>query len=286
MSTTPTTTTTSHPAPSFLALPAEIRNKIYAYLLSPSPSVPKTLYHDRHGRQPHFSLHPALLSTCRQIHLEASPFLYDHNIFLISYISAVVQQCTGGCYPDHITDPPPLLRDDEFTYQPFSRGWLEVEEEDDENSQSKEVQFPHGIIYPHVLQRLKNVELHTSPSAIWGSAMMGDYPSHIGPMLLKIFGILGGGEEQSLGNAPPLPSKKQLKVEIVVSWKGGAIFSAGLDDSKPWIPRSRVPRGGRAKDRQGADINERLVEAVVEVSKVRNVEVVENEKRVDLEKLS
>jgi hypothetical protein len=62
--------------PSFLDLPGEIRNQIYAYLLViPAPSTTLKLG-DR------YPIYPTILATNSQIHAEALPFLYAHNTFL------------------------------------------------------------------------------------------------------------------------------------------------------------------------------------------------------------
>ncbi|KAI9803245.1 MAG: hypothetical protein M1825_002036 [Sarcosagium campestre] len=68
-----------------LRLPREIRLRIYGYLLK-SPSsikVQRTLTSSRSRRpsaNPHL-LHPAILSTCRIIHHEATSVLYGQNLF-------------------------------------------------------------------------------------------------------------------------------------------------------------------------------------------------------------
>lgn len=59
----------------FLDLPGEIRNQIYHHLLTiPTLSTPRLL-----GDRP---LHPNLLTTSRQIYLEAKQILYGCNTFL------------------------------------------------------------------------------------------------------------------------------------------------------------------------------------------------------------
>lgn len=60
---------------SFTDLPGEIRNKIYNHLLIlPALSTPRLL-----GDPP---LYPQILSTCRQVHVEARQILYGCNTFL------------------------------------------------------------------------------------------------------------------------------------------------------------------------------------------------------------
>ncbi|KFX89843.1 hypothetical protein O988_08471 [Pseudogymnoascus sp. VKM F-3808] len=60
----------------FLALPGEIRNRIYTLLLVvPPPSTTTAL-----SETP--SIHPQILGVNRQIHHEALPFLYAQNTFI------------------------------------------------------------------------------------------------------------------------------------------------------------------------------------------------------------
>lgn len=62
-----------------LSLPGEIRNQIYHMLLIvPAPRINRPL-----GGGP--KLHPALLSVCRQIYLEAVHVLYGKNTFIAHY---------------------------------------------------------------------------------------------------------------------------------------------------------------------------------------------------------
>jgi hypothetical protein len=71
-----------------LLLPGEIRNAIYELLLT-SPLLPSlrkaiSMNHFSSYVLPALPLTPTLLSTCRQIHAEASPFLYTRNTFTAS----------------------------------------------------------------------------------------------------------------------------------------------------------------------------------------------------------
>ncbi|KAL0779392.1 hypothetical protein CaCOL14_003876 [Colletotrichum acutatum] len=61
----------------FLELPCEIRLDIYALLLLIHPPLDKV-----NTSSPQARLHPAILSTNRQIHTEGTPILYGSNIFL------------------------------------------------------------------------------------------------------------------------------------------------------------------------------------------------------------
>ena len=261
---------------SFLTLPAELRNKIYSSLLCPDPESPRTLYHDRHGRKKPLGVYPSVLRTNKQVHAEALPFLYERNTFVIDYSSAVVQQCTGGSYPDQITNPPPLLRDEKTKWRPFSRRFAEEDAGLDEEKYNSS--FEHGIIYPHVLRRMSHLHLCTAPSAVWGSTMGGEIPSHIGPLLLELLRVIAE-ECPSVTEQEP---KKKLKVVVSIGWRGGSLFGDEGDD-KPWIPRLRRRRNGGAGE--GLDINSRLGRAIFNVSKMRDVQVEEDGKPIDLKKL-
>ncbi|KAF4307881.1 hypothetical protein GTA08_BOTSDO04322 [Botryosphaeria dothidea] len=71
----------------FLRLPGELRNEIYELLLTP----PELTTQQRRAAAVHSSacssllpsadIHPAILSTCKQIHDEATPILYARNPF-------------------------------------------------------------------------------------------------------------------------------------------------------------------------------------------------------------
>lgn len=75
----------------FLDLPFEIREHVYIYLLILLPSSSINPPINDHGPL----LHPAILSTCHQIHAEALPLLYTKNTF--------------QCHPTLLTSFPRLL---------------------------------------------------------------------------------------------------------------------------------------------------------------------------------
>jgi hypothetical protein len=85
----------TQPQSPLLSLPAELRNQIYAYVLTPPADLLQ--HHRRHrallGGAPGpriasaYSAHahllaPAILAVCRQVYLEALPFLYARNVFV------------------------------------------------------------------------------------------------------------------------------------------------------------------------------------------------------------
>lgn len=71
----------------FLRLPGELRNEIYELLLtSPELTAQQRRAASIHTSScssalPKADIHPAILSTCRQIHAEATPILYARNTF-------------------------------------------------------------------------------------------------------------------------------------------------------------------------------------------------------------
>lgn len=92
------------PAPSpLLALPQELRTKIYEELLCPEPAQLLTLWHDRNGRRGSLNLHPSILRVNKRIHYEAVSLLYDNNIFEIN-LTAPVCQTKWANYTDSNPD--------------------------------------------------------------------------------------------------------------------------------------------------------------------------------------
>lgn len=83
-----------------LALPLELRTKVYEQLLVPENGSVQVIYHDRRGRSQSSDYHPAIIHANRQIHDEAMSVLYDRFVFRIELTTPVVQQCTGGYYSD------------------------------------------------------------------------------------------------------------------------------------------------------------------------------------------
>ncbi|MCJ1284037.1 hypothetical protein MMC26_003368 [Xylographa opegraphella] len=60
----------------FLSLPGELRNAIYALLLTPTSQSNPHPFH--HPLRQHHHLTPSLLRVCHQLHAESAPFLYAH----------------------------------------------------------------------------------------------------------------------------------------------------------------------------------------------------------------
>ncbi|MCJ1301386.1 hypothetical protein MMC08_004186 [Hypocenomyce scalaris] len=238
-----------------LALPLELRLRIYEELLAPNPAIVHTLYHDRRGRDRSFNIHPSILRVNTQIHDEAVAVLYDHNTFMLDLSTAVVSQCTGGSYPDRIRGPQPLFRDD------------------------AEPTTAQGLIYPHCLKRLRNIDLLTSPSAVWGSAQLGSHGSaqlgtffsHIGNLILSVLRLLAYEEAT-------MESMKRLRFTFVLGR-----FGPG---GRGWCGRLLYLFGGRGGEEDGrakrkktqrVEEMEEIVSLLRAMGKVRRIETFEQD---------
>lgn len=71
----------------FLAAPFEIRKMVFEYLLV-SVVQPVDLSRKKlSGSSSNSMFHPSILATCKQVHAEATPILYDWNIFSLYFRS-------------------------------------------------------------------------------------------------------------------------------------------------------------------------------------------------------
>jgi hypothetical protein len=212
------------------ALPLKLRTEIYEELLCPNPTRIHTLYHDRQGREPSFNLHPKILRVNKQVYDEAASLLYRSNIFEIYIATNVVRQCTGGIYPDHIPNPPPLLRKYEASQaqtepqndlrpacpaeravQPVIKPYLEL--------------GLHGIIYLHCFQRLRHIRLVTSRGAIWGQTRGGSFFTRPGELIMQIL--------QDLSDEAATSGSKILEFIVHPDWRTKyGIFQAGRTDAE------------------------------------------------------
>lgn len=195
-----------------LALPIELRSKVYEQLLRPDPDHVCTLYHDRNGREAFFDIDPTILRVNKQIYFEAISILYDNASVQIDLATPVVKQCTGGNYPDGITNPPDLFckvaeEDTELARKLDWRTALPTAEAGRPGSTAE------GYIYPYCFQRLRNIQVVTSRHAIWGSSWGGSYFSHTGKTVFRILRLLA--EEQATRS----PVTKRLKLIIRPDWR-------------------------------------------------------------------
>jgi len=208
------------------ALPLELRTKIYEELLCPNPTRVHTLYHDRQGREPSFNINPAILCVCTLAYDEAVSLLYCNNIFEIYLATSVVQQCTGGTYPDSTPDPPPLLLKHAATVEPAGSQYDLLPTRSSARAPIPYVELgSQGIIYIHCFQRLQPIRLVTSRGAIWGDSEGGLFFSSPGELILEILNDL-------IGEAPT-PARKHLEFIVQPDWltKYG-IFQSGTTDAE------------------------------------------------------
>ncbi|KAL8659350.1 MAG: hypothetical protein Q9226_000470 [Calogaya cf. arnoldii] len=161
------------------------------------------LYHDRTERQQKFLLHVQILRVNKQINAEATSILYQQNAFLFDLSSPVVRQCTGGVFADHDGDPPYLFRADSYNPKRCFR--------------------QPGVIYPHCMQRLANIEIIVSVRSIWGSTWAGEFFTHIGELLLELLRLLALD-----GTTQKSHTQKRLVFTVRKSydsrWGGDALF--------------------------------------------------------------
>lgn len=166
-------------------LPLELRARIYEYLLvgyRPDQQALR-LYHDRKGRSQPIGLSPAILRVSKATYAEASPVLYKAaaNRFKINLSTRVVNQCTGGCYPDSYGKVENLL---------IKTGDKRNEEKVDTLAAERWWPRQGGVILPESLRRIRYLQLNISYDALWGQFYGGRYFSHIGtevlPDLLRV----------------------------------------------------------------------------------------------------
>ncbi|KAI4200805.1 MAG: hypothetical protein LQ346_002286 [Caloplaca aetnensis] len=174
------------PSP-FLSLPLEIRRLVYHELLllgaihwhcpfwHGTSLRSHVLFHDRAERQQKLLLHVPILRTNKQINAEATPVLYEQNAFLINISLLVNHQSSAGMCPNRRGNPPNLFRID---------------------GHNPPRHFPApGLIYPHCIQRLANLEIIVSAHSVWGGGFSGsEFFTHIGELLLGLLHLLARDE--------------------------------------------------------------------------------------------
>ena len=222
ISTKQTASPTSSP---FLSLPPEIRHLIYQELLLGAIHwrFPKwhdtsyrsyVLYNDRTGRQQKLLIHVAILRTNKQINAEATPILYSQNAFLIDLSSRVTYQGNGGMYPDRRGKAPYLF--------------LSA----DEDTMPQEQFRAPGVIYPHCVQRLSNIEIVVSAGSVWGSMYMGgEFFTHIGALLLDLLRLLAL-DKASQPSCTPKRLVLTVKKRYDSRWGSDALFPRKREGSR------------------------------------------------------
>lgn len=210
---------TAWPPSQLLALPQELRTKIYEELLCPEPAKVHTLWHDREGRRGPFNFHPSILRVNKQTHFEAILLLYDKNTLEIDLTTNVVQDCLGN-YPDGRPDPPPLFQKDAVSAAPY------VDEVPAANTYLP-IGEAKGVISAHSFQRLHHIELRTKTVAIWGYSSTGDkYFSHTGQLIMRILQLL---TEQHCIAPSAEQTFKFILVPDFLTYQG--IFGVGRSDA-------------------------------------------------------
>ncbi|KAI4268710.1 MAG: hypothetical protein L6R35_006734 [Caloplaca aegaea] len=189
-----TKSSNSETAIHFLSLPLEMRHLVYDQLLISPLSQPCLLYHDRTGRTNPLHLHPHILRANKQINSEATSKLYQGNAFKIDLSTRVIKQCSGGMYPRRDKVPPGLIhKAPGEPLQPYSRS--------------------PGLVYPHCLRRLADLEIIISSGSIWGSAWGGSFFSHIGSLVLELLRLLAEDAAEDAAEPRSL-AKKRLTLRV------------------------------------------------------------------------
>lgn len=205
-----------------LALPQELRTKVYEELLCPEPARPLTLWHDRNGRQGSLNLHPSILRVNKQTHCEAASLLYDNNIFEIN-LTAPVCQTQRANYIDGRRDPPPLFRKDAMSADP----WLE---EIPATDPPHFLQNHKGVIYTQSFQRLRHIKIKTKTTAVWAwtTRESGGRPffTRTGELIIRTLQLLS--EQQRA----VMPIRQTFDFEVVPDWRTKyGVFQADFTDA-------------------------------------------------------
>lgn len=204
-----------------LALPQELRTKIYEELLCPEPTKVYSLWHDREGRQGLFSLRPSILRVSKQIYYEAVSLLYDNNIFEINLTTNVVQTSWNN-YLDGKSDPPPLFQKNGISTDP----WTDETPITDSHLFLRTLE---GVMNAQSFQRLRHIKIKTRRAAIWGwttRESAGErFFSHTGELIMRVLKLLS--EQPHVAT----PVQHTFEFQIVPDWttKHG-VFGGGRRD--------------------------------------------------------
>ncbi len=207
----------SWPQSPLLALPQELRTKVYEELLCLAPGevhTIKRLWHDRTGRRVPVSLYPSILRVNKQIHFEAIPLLYDSDVFeldlarnnclSIGYDSlGSILQIDTASIPLRSDEPAPV----------------------DTNLVNG---YATGFIHAHSLQRFRHIWLRTSQAAIWGD--VGDQRfccPHTRLLIIRILQLLS---EHRCAATSVRPTFKFIVVPDWLTQYG--VFAVGRSDMK------------------------------------------------------
>ena len=111
-----------------------------------------------------------------------------------------MRQCTGGNYPDRLGWARDLLR----TSQQELEEEACIKAREEPKAEGKEVVKPPrnpfrkppgvGLIYPHCLHRMQNIEIVTSVDAVWSEGFGPRILSDIATLMLEIFKVLAAND--------------------------------------------------------------------------------------------
>lgn len=173
----------------FLALPIELRTKIYEDLLSPNPHESHILYHDRIGRSLSFNIFPSILRASTQIYSEAVGILYGRNTFKIQLTTPPGHLICEDYYEDGPLEPISLFRQDLTPCDEMPGQWT---------GDFDSIAAVNGVIYPHCFRRIRKLELVTSHDALWSQKATSEYRlTDAGELLHEILRILIADQNSS-----------------------------------------------------------------------------------------
>ncbi|KAL8963989.1 MAG: hypothetical protein Q9197_007037 [Variospora fuerteventurae] len=181
-----------------------MRHLVYDQLLISPLSQPCLLYHDRTGRTNPLHLHPHILRANKQINFEATSKLYKGNALKIDLSTQVTIKCRGGMYFDRYGVPQGLIhKAPGEPPQRYSRR--------------------PGLVYPHCLRRLADLEIIISSGSIWGSAMGRSFFTKIGSLVLELLRLLAEDAAEDAAEPRSLV-KKRLTLRVEKRWDESFIF--------------------------------------------------------------
>ena len=109
--------------------------------------------------------------------------------------------------------------------------YLFLSADDDDTMPKEQFRLP-GVIYPHCVQRLSNIEIVVSAGSVWGSMFMGgEFFTHIGELLLDLLRLLAHD-----GNPQPSHTQKRLVITVKKRydsrWGSDALFPRKREGSR------------------------------------------------------
>ncbi len=216
----------SWPQSPLLALPQELRTKVYEELLCLAPGevhTIKRLWHDRTGRRVPVSLYPSILRVNKQIHFEAIPLLYDSDVFELDLAR---NNCLSIGYDS--------LGSSRVHSNLFQNDTASISLRSDQPA-PVDTNLVNGnatgFIHAHSLQRFRHIWLRTSQAAIWGRADdVGDQRlccPHTRLLIIRILQLL------SEHRCAPTSVRPTFKLIVVPDWlTQHGVFAVGRSDMK------------------------------------------------------